>query len=71
MRKHREWVFTFGADHVDPETGESLRNTFVRIPGTFDEARATMVLRFGWKWAFQYSSETHAGVAKYGLRELR
>ena len=51
------WVFTFGYGHVHPETGAKLDDHCVRFDGTYEEARAKMVERFGAKWAFQYASE--------------
>lgn len=68
MTEVRDWIFTFGFGHV--ATGEvPLRNRFVRIRGTFEEARTEMVRRFGRTWAFQYPSEDEAGVSTYGLTE--
>lgn len=49
------WLFTFGFGHTHPETGESLSGKAVRFEGTYAEARAKMVERFGIKWAFQYA----------------
>lgn len=66
MTDQRDWIFTFGFDHF-AEDGTTLRNRFVRIHGTYDEARAEMFRLFGRKWAFQYASEDEAGVVKYGL----
>jgi hypothetical protein len=63
----REWIFTFGYGHVHPETGESLAERFVRIPGTYSDARREMARRFGMRWAFQYEAE--ADTTQYG-REL-
>lgn len=66
-----EWIFTFGFHHVHPETGERLRNNFVRIKASdYEAARQQMVARFGQKWSHQYASETAAGVQQYGLTEL-
>lgn len=66
-----EWIFTFGFHHVHPETGERLRNRFVRIQAPDSEtARGQMVARFGLKWSHQYSTEGQAGVQEYGLTEL-
>ena len=44
------WVFTFGMGHEH-------RGHYVRIYGTFSEARAEMTRRFGSEWAFQYSED--------------
>lgn len=67
MRDEREWIFTFGFKHI--HSGTQMRDRFVRIRGTFEDARAVMVQRFGKTWAFQYESEEEAGVQKFGLRE--
>lgn len=64
----RDWIFTFGFGHE--LAGEPLRNRFVRIRGTFAEARVEMVRRFGQKWAFQYANEEEAGVERFNLREI-
>lgn len=66
-----EWIFTFGFGHLHPETGEKMADRYVRIPGEFDQARETMVRRFGLKWAFQYGSEDEAGVSRFGLTEFK
>ncbi len=57
-----EWIFTFGVD-------TPLGHHFVRIQGTYAEARAEIIRRYGSKWAFQYQSEEAAGVVKYNLTE--
>lgn len=46
----KEWVFTFGC-------GQPNAGKFVRISGTFNEAREEMFRRYGSAWAFQYSAE--------------
>ena len=51
------WLFSFGYGHTHPDTGESLSDKAVRFGGTYEEARAKMVERFGVKWAFQYAAE--------------
>jgi hypothetical protein len=66
----REWIFTFGYGHHDPRSGASLADCYCRVRGTFRQARRDMVEMFGIKWAFQYSSEDDAGVARFGLREI-
>lgn len=45
-----EWIFTFGVGHEH-------RGHFIRIKGTYEEARAKMCEIFGMRWAFQYSAE--------------
>ena len=42
-----DWIFTFGEDQ--PHEGK-----FVRIHGTFGQARREMIRMFGDEWAFQY-----------------
>ena len=67
----KEWFFTFGFAHRHPETGEPLRNRFVRIKAErFDDARREMVARFGQRWSFQYETEADAGVERFHLTEL-
>ncbi len=58
------WYFTFG-------NGSILRNNFVVVPGTYDEARTKIAERYGNKWAFQYSQKDFEGQPeKYGLTEV-
>jgi hypothetical protein len=66
----REWIFTFGYDHVDPISGEPLRNCFVAITGTAESTRAVMLERFGQKWSNQYPTREAAGVKRYNLIRL-
>jgi hypothetical protein len=66
----REWIFTFGGGHVHPRTGEPLRMRFVRVAGTFFEARRKMASVFGMKWSHHYRSEEEAGVNMFKLTEL-
>lgn len=68
--KPQDWIFTFGYDHMDSR-GKRLWKRFVRIHGTFHEAREKMLERFGRAWAFQYGSEEDAGVAEWGLEEYK
>lgn len=63
----REWIFTFGFGQE--HDGVGMKNKFVRIHGTFDEARAEMIRRFGKTWAFQYADEDEAGVERWHLTE--
>ena len=44
------WVFTFGC-------GQPHAGYYVKIRGTFAEAREKMVKKYGIKWAFQRSWE--------------
>lgn len=63
-----EWIFTFGSGQRYRE--ESVSHRFVRIPGTYAEARAVMLAYFGNTWCGQYRSPEEAGTAWYGLAEL-
>lgn len=65
-----DWVFTFGSGHHHPLTGEHLMGRFVRVRGTWLEARRRVLAAFGQKWSMQYRSEDEAGVAEYDLVEL-
>ena len=65
----QDWIFTFGVGHESPGHGR-LGHRFVRIHGTWNEARREMVRRHGQTWAFQYPSEEAAGVKKWQLIEL-
>lgn len=65
------WVFTFGFGHTHPRTGRSLANHYVRVPGTYEQARARMLERFGNRWAFQYETvEMARGRGHHELTEL-
>lgn len=44
------WIFTFGS-------GQQHAGYYVKIRGTFDEARAKMFEKYGEDWSFQYSEE--------------
>lgn len=46
----QNWIFTFGG-------GQQHEGKFVKIYGTFDEARKLMIEKFGTEWAFQYSED--------------
>lgn len=60
------WFFTFGTGQ------EILANKYVRIWGTFEEARSYMFESFGAKWAFQYGEKEFEPIRKrYGLTELK
>ena len=48
--KEQWWVFTFGC-------GQPHAGYYVKIRGTFAEAREKMVKKYGIKWAFQRSWE--------------
>jgi len=70
----QDWIFTFGYDHVNPITGETLFKRFVKLRGTYVGARMEMVRRFGRRFAFQYPLD-EAGrstgiIMKFKLTEL-
>lgn len=65
-----QWIFTFGFEHVHPDTGEPLKDCYVVIDGDVNSSRERMAERFGLKWAMQYPSKEAAGVERYGLREI-
>jgi hypothetical protein len=48
--KKEWWVFTFGCGHT-------YAGYYVKIKGTYAEARRKMCKKYGIKWAFQYSLE--------------
>lgn len=59
----RDWIFTFGH-------GQANFGKFVRIHGTYDMARATMIRHFGRCWSMQYGSEKEAEVSLWRYTEL-
>lgn len=65
----RDWFFTFGSGHT--YHGESLARAFVRFHGTALEARRQMYEVFGTAFSHQYATEEEAGVAQFGLTELK
>lgn len=65
------WWFTFGSGQTHPLTGADLMDTYVVLPGTYEEARAAMIASpFGNRWAFQYGSAELAGVGNFRLRQV-
>ena len=64
----RDWFFTFGNGHA--LDGVPLHNHYVRVHGTFLEARTQMLALFGRRWCSQYESEDEVGVGQYHLTEL-
>ncbi len=50
VEEPRWWVFTFGL-------GQRNSGRYVRIYGTFSEARSEMVRRYGREWSTQYSQD--------------
>lgn len=68
--EYKNYAFTFGYDHVNPITGESLGKSYVLIFGTWGSARDEMHRRFGARWSHQYDRENWDGPERYGLTEL-
>lgn len=67
----QDWLFTFGPDHLHPETNMSLGRNYVRVHGTCDGTRAAMLAAFGRNWAFQYTVEMFGDdAAQYNLIEI-
>lgn len=50
MKHEQYWIFTFGV-------GQEHGGKYVRIKGTYGEARKKMCDKYGNKWAFQYPEE--------------
>ena len=48
--KQQWYVFTFGS-------GQKHAHRYVKIRGTYEEARQKMVDRYGLSWGFQYSEQ--------------
>jgi hypothetical protein len=61
-----DWIFTFGFG----QWHGARRNNFVRIHGTFMEARKEMFRCYGRQWSMQYPSEQAAGVQQFNLKEI-
>jgi hypothetical protein len=68
--EERDWFFSFGPDHVHPQTGESLAGCVVRIHGTRESSRVAMFNAFGPHWSWQSSTAAEAGVMKFKMREI-
>ena len=64
-------IFTFGENHVNPMTGESLGKYYVEIcTGSYEEDRVEILNRFGNSWSMQYMTTESAGVERYNLKKL-
>ena len=53
--KRDYWYFTFGC-------GQEHAHTYVKIFGTFGEARTVMFDKYGPRWSFQYSAQEFKGL---------
>lgn len=60
----QEWLFTFGHGHKYP-------NKFIRLFGSYSEARELMFVLYNDKWAFQYPASKEEELAKYGITEVK
>lgn len=49
-QEQKNWIFTFGS-------GQLHEGHYVKIFGTYEEARLQMFERYGDQWGFQYSEE--------------
>jgi len=58
------YYFTFGCGQAHPKG-------YVKIKGTYESAREDMVIRFGLKWAFQYTEEQFLPqIERFGLVQV-
>lgn len=63
--KQENWYFTFCYSQEE-------RNNFVKITGTYSEARQKMMAYYGKEWAFQYSEKQFLPhIERFGLSELK
>jgi hypothetical protein len=69
----KDYIFTFGFNHVWPLTGTSLQGCYVKLNGTQDGTRREMQRRFGSGWSFQYAFDKRGQdmIEKYKLAELK
>lgn len=66
-----DYIVTFGYDHINPITGKTLANNYVRVPAINEnEARDKIRSRFDNRWSMIYDSEDKAGVQRFNLQEL-
>ena len=60
----QDWYFTFGVGHEQS-------GCYVKIHGTWAEARDEMFKRYGARWSMQYDSALAAGVERWNLKEVQ
>lgn len=66
MSEEQNYYFTFMLRQ------EELKDKYVKVFGTYNEARAKMVNNFGIEWAFQYTEkEFLPQIEMFGLTELK
>ena len=64
MEQEQYFYFTFGSAHAHP-------NGYIKLQGSFSEARAKMFELFDSKWSMQYNEKQFEGQAeRYGLHEV-
>jgi hypothetical protein len=64
LTEQEEWLFSFGYGQAHP-------NKYVRIKGSWSEARDEMVRRHGIKWAFQYHPDKEQELNRNFMTELK
>ena len=64
IEQKQNWYFTFGY-------GMENKDKYVKIYGTFSEARKTMFEHFDSKWSFQYPEKDYEkAIAQWNYKEL-
>lgn len=56
--EQQKFFFTFGGNHYHPESGVRMKDYWIEITGTSEQARDKMVEIFGIKWSMQYNENT-------------
>jgi hypothetical protein len=52
-----KWYFTFGQNHLHPLGGYSMKDFWIEVYGSHEEAREKVTRRFGDKWSMQYPED--------------
>lgn len=64
-------VITFGRDHRNPVTGESMGGKYIKVPLDVEKARAWVFARIGNAWAFDYGPvKGMQAVRRYSIQEV-
>jgi len=67
----RKFYFTFGSGHVLAD-GTPLKDRYCEVEAHSEiEARATIEMKRGDKWAFCYATKESAGVNRWNLRPIQ
>lgn len=53
----KNYYFTFGQNHIHPLTGESMKDYYIKLKGTYNSTREIMLSIFGLKWSMQYNEK--------------